>query len=43
MASFSEATRDGRASRPSHRPTLRMAASVALVVFVVLVALGFVR
>jgi hypothetical protein len=44
MASFSEAPRERASSRgTSHRPSLRTAVSVALVVFIVLVALGFVR
>jgi len=43
MASFSEAPREPSSGRPSHRPSLRTAVSVALVAFIVLVALGFVR
>jgi hypothetical protein len=43
MASFSEAPRERPSSRGSHRPSLRTAVSLALVAFIVLVALGFVR
>jgi hypothetical protein len=43
MASFSEAPRERHASRPSRRPSLRTAVSLALVAFIVLIALGFVR
>jgi len=43
MASFSEAQRERSRSRLSHRPSLRGLGSFALVVFVLLVALGFVR
>jgi hypothetical protein len=42
MASFSEAPRE-RAHRRSHRLSVRALGSYALVVFVLLVALGFVR
>jgi hypothetical protein len=43
MASFSEAPRKRPRSRLSQRPSLRGLGSFALVAFVLLVALGFVR
>lgn len=43
MASFSEAPRKRPHSRPSQRLGVRALGSYALVVFVLLVALGFVR
>jgi hypothetical protein len=43
MASFSEAPRERPSSRPSHRAGWRTAVSLALVAFIVLIALGFVR
>jgi hypothetical protein len=43
MASFSEAPRKRPGRRPAHRLSVRALGSYALVVFVLLVALGFVR
>ena len=43
MASFSEAPRKRSRSEPSRLPSVRALGSVALVTFVLLVALGFVR
>jgi len=43
MASFSEAPRKGPRNQPSRLPSVRALGSIALVTFVLLVALGFVR
>jgi hypothetical protein len=43
MASFSEAPRERPRSRPAKQLSVRALGSLAIVVFVLLVALGFVR